>query len=655
MKRVFVCALALGAFACSSGSESTGSNAIGGGSGVAATQAGGSSGNLTNVNGSVSNDTGGIANAGVGGAQASSTGGVASTGAGGAKNTGTGGSSNAGVGGAKNTSTGDTATTGIGGAKSTGGTGSKSTGIGGAKNTGVGGTKNTGTGGVENTSIGGKNTGGVASTAVGGTKSVGGTSSTNGTNPLEKDVTAAVSELAHYYVSNDGDDTKSGTSPEEAWKSVSKIPKDKSSAVFFEKGGTFKLAGAPARGRNGPAAFNVPKGSVWTSYGSGDARPILYATEQVADTATGAVLSPGGNTVLSGLSFTGQANFGLLIETDGNTVQDCEIDGNIPDSLIQLGFSVRGHNNLIAGNYIHSLHVVILDSGDVNTSGGAEAIVVNGTDQEIAYNKIVDCWTPNETLGGAEGGCLEVIARAPGEVVENIYFHHNYCERAVGLFEACSGNFAGTAEKVQENHAVLRNSVLAYNVVVDAMWLYLLQTANTDMQDLVFEHNTLIHGPANTDIPQKGAPGFGNFYDTDVFIPSKSCSAASDCSASKYAICLNGSCYYQAKAQPGQITVRNNLFVVLEGATAATMKLPPGPDDVVNNIFSPKAPQGMTASAGKVTVVSDPGLVNTFRLAPSSPAIDKGGSESVKPWTDFDGKTVPCGTSADVGAIEYCP
>jgi hypothetical protein len=398
------------------------------------------------------------------------------------------------------------------------------------------------------------------------------------------------------------------------------------------------------------------------SYGDGDKRPILQATEKTAGKATGAVLSPGGDSMLAGLSFTGKANFGLLIETDNNVIQDCEIDGTIEGSQIQLGYSVRGHNNLVVGNYIHDLHEVILDSGSVNTSGGAEAIVINGTDHEIAYNTIDNCWTPNETLGGAEGGCLEVIARTPGEVVENVTFHHNYCTHSVGLFEACAGNFAGTSERIQEHHAVLRNTTLAYNVVIDAMWLYLLQTVNTDMDNLVFEHNTLIHSPANTDIPQGGAPGFGNFYDTDRWIATggmtpapKSCSASADC-ATTNAVCLGGSCVYQTKAQPGQIIVRNNLFVVLQGATAATMKLPPGADDVLNNIFSPKAPSGVTASAGHVTIVTDPGLVNnTYKTGASSPAVDEGGNDSVKPWPDFDGNTVPCGSAPDVGASEYCP
>ena len=495
---------------------------------------------------------------------------------------------------------------------------------------------------------------GIVATGTGGGAGASGAGGSGGmlSGPTVEDPIDAAAGLPQYYISNSGDDANSGLSPDEPWETLVNIPPNEPSAVFFERGGTFNAAGAPAMGRNGPAAMNVPAGSVWSAYGQG-ARPILSATEQTEGRPTGAVISPGGDALIDGLSFTGRANFGLLVMTDGNVVQNCEIDGTIEGSLVQLGFSVRGHHNLMVGNYIHSLHEVILDSGDPNTSGGAEGIVVNGTDQEIAYNTLEDCWTPNETLGGAEGGCLEIIARSPGEVVENVSFHHNTCERSVGLFEACAGNFDGTSEKIQEHHAVVRNTVLAYNVVVDAMWLYLLQTANTDFDGLVFEHNTLIHGPANTDIPQQGAPGFGNFYDTDRLRPDVSCSTGSDCGVPG-GTCFGGYCYYQFLAQPDTITVRNNLFVVLAGAAEATMKLPPGPNDVVNNIFSPRAPTGVEAT--RVTVVADPGLVdNGYHIAANSPAVDVGDQDSVRPWTDFDGNAVPCGSGPDIGAIEYCP
>jgi hypothetical protein len=633
MKRTFICVLALMGLACGNTSKSSIKNGTGGVTSPAGGEGG--AGAVADTGGSAGSISGDAADSrATGGAVAGDT-----VGAGGTPGTG--------------------GLVGLGGRAGAGSAGRTGIVVGGATSGGRGGAGGVvATGGLPAIDAG-------ASIALGGSagQGGGGATSTPGidggagtmvTNPVVKDPTTAAADLPRYYISTTGKDSNTGTSPEQAWATVTNLPKDKASAVFFERGGTYSAAGAPAVGRDGPAAFNITRGSVWTAYGDGSKRPILWATEKTSGKPTGAVVMPGGSNLISGLSINGQANFGILLQSDGNIVQDCEIDGNITGTQIQLGFSVRGHHNLIVGNTIHDLHEVILDSGDPNTSGGAEAIVVNGTDHEVAYNSITNCWCPNETLGGAEGGCLEIIARSPGEVVENINFHHNYCERSVGLFEACAGNFDGTSLKIQEHHAVVRNTTLAYNVVVDAMWLYLLQTVNTDMDHLVFEHNTLVHGPANDDIPQQGAAGFGNFYDTDRFIPAKSCSAASDCGSS-YAVCLGGSCAYQTKALPGQIFVRNNLFVVLEGAAAATMKLPPGSDDVVGNIFSPKVPTSVTASTGKVTVASDPVLVKTFRLGPNSPAIDKASNDSVKPWVDYDGHTVPCGKAADVGAIEYCP
>jgi hypothetical protein len=89
-------------------------------------------------------------------------------------------------------------------------------------------------------------------------------------------------------------------------------------------------------------------------------------------------------------------------------------------------------------------------------------------------------------------------------------------------------------------------------------------------------------------------------------------------------------------------------------ADAAMMVPPPGPDDFVNNIFSPRAPMGVQAGAGAI-VVSDPGLVDTYHLAPTSPAVDAGAAEAMQAWLDWEGHQVPCGNAPDIGAVEYCP
>ena len=63
---------------------------------------------------------------------------------------------------------------------------------------------------------------------------------------------------------------------------------------------------------------------------------------------------------------------------------------------------------------------------------------------------------------------------------------------------------------------------------------------------------------------------------------------------------------------------------------------------------------GVTAGTGAI-VVSDPGLVDTYHLAPTSPAVDKGSPDAMQPWVDWEGNKVPCGSAPDIGAVEYCP
>jgi hypothetical protein len=639
MKRTWVCALALVGLACGNANKTNDDGGAASG-GTTATATGGTS------TGSGGGNTGGSTNVGSGG---TSTGGAEATGgaghatsSGGATGTSTAGTTGTGTGGASSMATGGTTNPGTGGRASTGTGGRASTGA------GTGGGTGTGTGGGTGTGTGGGTDGGGATVVA--------------TGPTAKDPTTAAEGLPQYYISNGGDDTNTGTSPEEAWATFTNIPRNKAVAVFFEKGSQWTVTvGGTVR-----SGLSVSAGSVYASYGTGDELPLIeLESSDEKSTAMGAV-QLGGNNLIDGLRVKGDAVIGFPIGTDGNVVQNCEVDGSIEGEefgKMQLGFSISGQHNLVVGNYVHDLSGLSGDTGNVNTSGGSEAFVMNAGNNEVAYNTAINCWVPNETLNGAEGGCLEIIGNKAGEIIENAFFHHNYCERSVGLFEACAGNFSGDGQKIQLNHAVVRNSTVSYNVAVDAMWLYLLQPVNTDFEGLIFEHNTLIHGPANTDIPQGGASAFGIAYDTDPVWTTGanptyiSCTADSDCGEQEHCLEKQGAgpiCQYQWKIQPGNVTVRNNLFVVLEGADAAMMVPPPGPEDFVNNIFSPRAPMGVQAGAGAI-VVSDPGLVDGYYLAPASPAVDAGSPDAMQAWLDWDGNPVPCGNAPDVGAVEYCP
>jgi hypothetical protein len=554
-----------------------------------------------------------------------------------------------------------------GGASGAGGLGSSYPGTGGAArastggatNPGLGGAGRAGSGGATRAALGGSATAGSSASAGGSTG--GGGATIVATGPITIDPVTATADLAKYYISNRGNDANSGTSPEQPWATLGKIPRGKV-AVFFDRGSTWTITvGGTTR-----SGLSLAAGSVYAAYGTGD-RPLFQIESSDGKTqAMGAVLL-GGNNLVEGIKVKGWAAIAFPVSSDNNVVQSCEVDGTMEGQTygkMQLGFSISGQHNLIVGNYVHDLSGLSGDTGNVNTSGGSEAFVMHAGNNEVAYNTAVNCWVPNQTLNGAEGGCLEIIGNKAAELIENAFFHHNYCERSVGLFEACAGNFSSDGKKIQLNHAIVRHSTVAYNVAVDAMWLYLLQPVNTDFDGLIFEHNTLIHGPANSAIPQGGAAAFGIAYDTDPVWTAGAtptnvpCTTEADCGEQELCLDKQGAgkiCQYQWKLQPGNITVRNNLFVVLPGADSAMMVLPPGPNDFYNNLFAPKAPMGVKTGGNGIIAVADAGLVDTYKLAPSSPAVDKGSPDAMHAWLDWAGHPVPCGSAPDIGAVEYCP
>lgn len=419
-----------------------------------------------------------------------------------------------------------------------------------------------------------------------------------------------------YYIDPDaGDDDASGTSPEEAWQSLSAANHVAAGdGVYFKRGTMIDKE-----------RFIPDSGVTYSTYGEGD-RPTFVGSAMVSGT----------NIVLDGLKFKGtQSNTGIMMGGWGglggddsggltnNIVHDCEVDGT--DGVFELGFSVMSEGNLIIGNYVHDLSGMSGDSGDMNTSGGAEAYMIMASNNEIAYNSAIECHGKNETLGGEEGGCLEIVNPAANTTIENVYFHHNYCERSIGLFEGCSGNFKGT-DVIQENHGKIKNCYVAYNLSVDAMWLYLLQPVNTDFENMVFEHNTLIHTPKNdSDFEQAARNSMGLLVNSDQG-------------------------YEAEPLDAGMVIVRNNLFAVVDGGASMMMN---GVPDQYNNLFSPSAPMGLNLGEGSIEA-ADPMFNADWRLAPGSPAIDAGHIDAWQNGSDYDGNPIPCGDAPDIGISEYC-
>ena len=268
----------------------------------------------------------------------------------------------------------------------------------------------------------------------------------------------------YYFDSVEGNDANNGTTEATAKKTLT-----------VQSGNTMHLK----RGSSWTVSNFMLSNVTLTTYGSG-ARPVINGSVMVTgSTVEGLLVRP-----TTGNGFNVQSN---------NTIRDCEVDGTNGTEAI-LGFGVMGENNKIIGNYVHDLSVSQSGSS-MNNSGGAEAFMVMASNNEVAFNSAVNCQSINTTLGGFEGGCLEIVNGKAGSTITNVSFHHNYCEKSVGLWEGCSGDFSGTGGGIQTNHGIIENVTVSYNIAVDSMWLFLLQPVNTDFRNVVFANNTIIHTP----------------------------------------------------------------------------------------------------------------------------------------------------------------
>jgi hypothetical protein len=104
-----------------------------------------------------------------------------------------------------------------------------------------------------------------------------------------------------------------------------------------------------------------------TSYGDGP-KPVVVGLSS-------GVVSVGANAVIDGIAVRGASTAvggtGFMVSGPGALIQNCEVNGT--GSSLELGFGVMGEGNLITNNIVQNLNGMSGDTGDMNTSGGAEA------------------------------------------------------------------------------------------------------------------------------------------------------------------------------------------------------------------------------------------------------------------------------------------
>lgn len=443
-----------------------------------------------------------------------------------------------------------------------------------------------------------------------------------------------------YFDTVDGNDANDGTTEATPKKTI-KITSG--STIYIRRGSTYS------------GNLNLNNVSVQT-YGCGP-RVVVNGSLTVSKSA------------IEGLHAKPSSGSAINVQS-GSTVRDCEADGSVCTKSA-MGIMVMGEDNRIIGNYVHDFSVSQSGSS-ANNSGGAEGIMVMASNNEIAFNSVVNCQSVNTTLGGFEGGCLEIVnGKGAGQTIHNVSFHHNYCEKSVGLFEGCSGNYSATAGGVMDNHGIIENVTVSYNVSVDAMWLFLLQTVNTDFKNVVFANNTIIHSPKSAEYWDSGGGHFtmAIVYDSDT-------STGTTIKADNEYFKQDGG------FQPGTVAVRNNIFIDNIGSSRNAMMMA-NMTDHSNNLFVPANASVSFAFGGKSGFalndteskvdLSALALSDDYQLtAASSAAIDKGVAVSMDKSVTMAGtplnaalfegafsqdvahQSVPCGSAPDIGASEYC-
>jgi hypothetical protein len=420
----------------------------------------------------------------------------------------------------------------------------------------------------------------------------------------------------YYFDSKNGDDNNDGTSEAKAWKSLTKI---KASGIFnLRRGSVWETTGA----------INLTN-STMRPYGTGP-RPVINGKKIVVPQSLATVVLKG-KSVLDAVKVSSDAGFGAYINGDGNEIRNIEVDGTGTGAL--MGIGIAGSNNKVTRCYVHDLTQNTGDTGDVNSSGGAEGIVsFAGSHIDVGYNTVARAHCVNKTLGGDEGGCTEIIMNPLfGLTMEDIQYHHNLCIDTVGLFESCQGTGEPGFDPTKKP-GTIKDVTVAYNVVIDSKWMYLAQIVNTIHKNVVFEHNSIIHGPRNNTQWSKDA--MSHYYMFGMMFSSSNGTTVSD------------------SLTADQIIDRNNLFVEPTSKESLFIGYTAGHS---NNLFAPSAVNlesrwKLDATEQKV---DDMGLVDVFHLSSKSAAIDKA-STAGKYTTDFYGNA-PCGAGPDIGAVEYCP
>jgi len=381
-----------------------------------------------------------------------------------------------------------------------------------------------------------------------------------------------------------GNDHNSGTEKSRPWKSIKKVNEavfSPGDSICFKKGGTW--TGQLDIRYSG----TTEKPIMFTSYGIG-AKPVI----QNPGVHNGSAISILADWIIVEgflVRETHQAGISIKKGADHNIVRDNEA------TLAGMGIGVTGRYNLVVNNFSHDLTMITNTPGG-DDDYGAVGIWLFGSNNEIAYNRMLNCAAPSHDYG-RDGGMVEFYGD-----VDSCYVHHNWGENCNGAFEV-----GGKGETLTDN-------VIAYNVSI----------------------NNLVSGGFH--LGGKFGVILERFLvENNVFV---------DLGTRDYTIGL-----WRGSPAPVDIQYRNNIFYIPNHTKAMNQA------GAVHehNLYYMGGKTNIGVPLGKGERIGDPLFVSlknqNFHLQPQSVAIDAGAR--LQHSKDYDGRIVPFGSSADMGAYEY--
>lgn len=406
----------------------------------------------------------------------------------------------------------------------------------------------------------------------------------------------------YFFDSINGNDSASGTSQSTAWKSLAKM-----NSYGFQPGNIINLkrgsfwTGGLIISKSGTATNPI----LFRAYGDGT-NPIF---ENPGDgvTNTCAVRINGSYVTVENILARNAFYSGFYINQNANynIIRNSEVTNS------GVGALINGNNNLVTGNYIHDLKMIVNDSGGTNDWGAVGVMIMNGPN-EISYNRMINCRAPSYDFG-YDGGAVEIYLNYGN--ADNSSFHHNYAENTDGFIEIHSKNLVYSANNVTVAQNVVVNTKTFFDIGMPGYGGgHELKSA----QNIKVEQNTYVDAVLR---PQ--TDWVGSIFSFHGVTPTAS-----------------------------QVYVRNNIVYEMNASNISHI------DGFThtNNIYYLN-PQGSSLgfTLNSTEKIMDPQFIdltqNDFHLRATSPAINAG--VNLDYALDFDGFPLPTASLPNIGAYQH--